>query len=296
MSNEILWSEEGKQWASAVQKYLDLYSGIRHAPSTKRRNFAILWSFAMWLKGEGPTLNRVEEWMAHRVREGKSKATANLELSVIRACARWAVARGYYPKDPTELAEDIPYHLQEKGRFIPLEDAKKTLDYLKVHSRMKWLHQMLTVMIETGCRVGELIWLRCQDVSLGDRCITIKPREDWSPKDRSIRIVPLTQIAYQVILEQLIGKTEGYVWSTKSGKPIGYRNALRALYRVGKSIGLESINFKSFRSLFATELASHLTANQLAVIMGHSTPYVTQKHYIHPKHMGVKMPSVLAGH
>lgn len=294
--NQILWSEGGRQWASAVQKYMDLYSGVRHAPSTRQGTYTILWSFTMWLQGAAPSMASVEDWMAHRVmKEKKSKATANLAMRTIRACARWAVKRGYIDQDPTYGLTEIPYILKERGRFISLEDARKALTYIKTRPRLRWLDQLLTVMIETGCRVGELLWLRCKDVSLGDRFITVKPREDWSPKDRAIRIIPLTQIAYQAILDRLIGKTEGYVWATKAGTPIRYRNAYRTLERCGEKAGLDWINFKSFRSLFATKAAETLTANQLAVVMGHSTPYVTQKHYINPKHMGLKMPSVLAG-
>lgn len=291
----ILWSEEGRKWAVIVQEYIDIYSAIRHAPSTRERIEGVLKAFTSWLKGGKPTLGAIEEWMACRIqKEGRSKATANLEMRAIRACTRWAIRRGYWKKDPTIGLEEIPYSLKEQGRFTTLENAKILIAYVTKRPRLGWLVDLLNVLIETGCRIGELLWLRCEDVDLANKFILLKPRKDWAPKDRAPRIVPMTPFVYNIIARRIMSKTTGYVWSTKGGRPLMYRNVIRALTRCGKSAGLEWVNFKSFRSLWATKAAESLTANQLAVVMGHSTPYVTQKHYLHPKHMGVTMPAVIS--
>ena len=168
MNNPIPWSEEGSTWASAVQKYLDLYSTIRHAPTTQQLVERILKTFTRWMGGAGPSITKVEEWMLFRVKSGKSRATANLELRAIRACARWAIARGHITADPTKGLTMLPYRMIEKGRIIAREDVQRILDWARTRPRLGWLVDLITVIV------------RSEERRVGKECMPVC-RSRWSP-------------------------------------------------------------------------------------------------------------------
>ena len=53
-----------------------------------------------------------------------------------------------------------------------------------------YLRQLITALLETGCRLGELLNLRWKDVSLDDGLIVL---QEQATKTHTVRLVPVSQ-------------------------------------------------------------------------------------------------------
>jgi integrase len=60
----------------------------------------------------------------------------------------------------------------------------------------------LTLLAETGMRVGELEWLTWDDVDLERKVIHVRAKDDWKPKTGDQRAIPMSELARQTIQAQ----------------------------------------------------------------------------------------------
>lgn len=282
----------GNAWAVAVQEYLDLYSTMRHADNTKRKTEHILKTFTKWIGFREPKVEDVERYMAERVKAGASPATANLDMRVIKACARWALERDKIKQNPTKGLKQYRHYPLERKRFMPLEDVKKLIAWMDAEGWQDF-SDLIRIISSCGLRVCEALYLRAEDVDPFNRSITITPREGWTTKDREKRTIPLDSVSYEVLTRRVAKRKVGLIWPSKKGTPLGYRNCFRKLAAAASGAGLEWANFKSLRSLFATVAAETLTPAQLGKLLGHQSTYVQDRWYVHQRHINVPTVSVL---
>jgi len=112
------------------------------------------------------------------------------------------------------------------------------------------IHMMLLMILDTGMRVNEVLNVRKQDIDLDNLLITVQ-----KGKGSKQRIVPMSLSFRKVIFKFL--RTEPhprseYVFSTRDGAPQTYRNAVRTLKDIGKSVGAPNIRFHLLRHQWAT--------------------------------------------
>jgi integrase len=107
---------------------------------------------------------------------------------------------------------------------------------------------LFALLAGTGLRIGEALGLQHGDFSEDFRVLTVK-RSVWKGKTQD----PKTSNAFRDIdvpeplaakLRERVARKPGFVFSTRSGKPMSYRNVLRNLY-TRKKIGLHA--FRRFR-------------------------------------------------
>lgn len=100
---------------------------------------------------------------------------------------------------------------------MTIEEQRSFLDYLNDSKNLKW-KPVFVVMFGTGCRIGEVIGLRWEDIDLENRIISINhnitygPRADRDfkceyrvslPKTKAgIRTVPMLDEVYRAFMEE----------------------------------------------------------------------------------------------
>ena len=149
------------------------------------------------------------------------------------------------------------------------------------------------MMLETGCRVGELLALRWEDINFSTREIyihTTKARDGQEfndPKTKSgNRHVP---IIFDKLLEMLkdnrkksgIIKMTGYVFENKSGGAISYQRVFLTWQRVCELAGITK-NIHTFRHTAATYLLERgVPVAEVSRILGHADATITYMMYVH---------------
>ena len=249
--------------AAAVQAYIDWQDSNDRAPKTMVKYRDVLTRFAAHCRDAGVrlmhaiTVQTIDEFAVRRRRDGMAAKTVYTELTIIRQWLNFAVTRRMLIASPvagTKLVKPKPtpreYWRQDKLDAI--------VDTAKGPYKAAYL-----LMSETGMRVGEVIHLTHDDLTLdGPAPVAhIRAKEvvagakPWRPKNGEERAVPLSPRA--VAMLSSLPRRRRWVIDRMNGtaatanQPANDRHILAYLKTVLAKLGLEGTNHK-FRHSFCT--------------------------------------------
>lgn len=131
------------------------------------------------------------------------------------------------------------------------------------------LKSMITLLLQTGMRKGEINNLEWTDIDLENRTVSINVKEGWAPKDKTYRRLPLYEESYKT-LSQLHPAENGYIF----GNPNIHLD--RTFKRFFDTIGIKG-SIKKFRDTYASySLACRMPLQNLINNLGHSDIRTTQ--------------------
>jgi integrase len=202
---------------------------------------------------------------------------------MVVASARDDNGRRLYPREWNHEFIDLPV-VKSKDQDTPTVEAGEISDILpQAGGRHRVLYALLS---GTGLRIGEALAIRLEGYSedhttISSDCKTIYVRKSvWrgreqAPKtDNAIRDVDVHS-SLAAVLEEFIGsRTGGFLFQTKSGKPLTQRNILRdSLHKLGVR------GFHAFRRFRVTHLRDQGTPEDiLRFWIGHADQSVTDRY------------------
>jgi integrase len=167
-------------------------------------------------------------------------------IKPIVASARTDKGDQIYPRQWDPEFADLP--TIEKGSqyrpTITTSQIESTLLLLSARERV-----LVGLLAATGLRIGEPLALRPDDFSSDCRLVRIE-RSNWRGKDQepktpnAVREIDIPS-AFAAVLRDFIKGKNGYLFATRSGRPLSQRNALRSLHAVGLLGGFHM--FRRFR-------------------------------------------------
>ncbi|MFF6867269.1 tyrosine-type recombinase/integrase [Streptomyces sp. NPDC012450] len=219
---------------------------------------------------------------SHRVLRTALSAACREEL-IVRNVAKLV-------EPPRAAARDLsPWSLDE------------TLDFLAV-ARRDPLYAAFVLAIAMGLRRGEIVGLRWNDIDLENRVLLVRQQVQRrrgvlyndETKGRRSRAIPLPAMCLaplrwhrmrQKATYEAAGTewtTAGYVFATRTGRPVEPRNVHRSFVRVGEAAGLRPIRLHDARHGCATLLTAAGVAPRVVMeILGHSQISLTMDVYTH---------------
>jgi integrase len=152
-------------------------------------------------------LGDLEAFREGRRAQGRSPVTVNHDLKLLRKMFNWGIRKGYVERTPfkigTEPAIRLDRETPRNRRFESEDDEQKLLDAATPH-----LRAVVTALLETACRPGEILSLQWRDVSLERDEILIRAEK---AKTRSARIIPISSRLRAVLeLRQLDPRGETF--------------------------------------------------------------------------------------
>lgn len=232
----------------------------------------------------------ISSFLSHLEQDRHNSArTRNLRLTAIRALFRYAALR--HPEHAAVIARvlSIPPKRFEKRTimFLTAEEAEVLID---APDRTRWEGRrdraILTLAIQAGLRVSELIGLGCADVVLGTgahvRC---------EGKGRKQRSVPLTAVAQAVLstwLKERGGQPQDPLFCTRTGRRLS-RDAIErrlAIHSKAATKQCPSLNGKKLHphvlrhSCAMSLLQAGVDTTVIALWLGHADVRSTQA-YLH---------------
>jgi integrase len=134
------------------------------------------------------TTGDIEAFRDARRAEGVSAVTVNHDLKLLRKMFNWGIRRGYLERTPfkigTEPAISLERETPRAWRFAEEEDEKRLLKACDAY-----LHGVVIALLDTACRVGEILSLQWRNVNMERRELVI---EAIKAKTRTARIVPIS--------------------------------------------------------------------------------------------------------
>lgn len=135
---------------------------------------------------------RIMELRSRLRTEGRTPATVNRYLALLRTVLNYAVTAGYIPASPVRRFARGAYLLPETRvqRAAPVASNDEAARLLAAIPPA-WF-PLFAFLLLTGARRGEAAGLRWEDVDLTRRVVTIRRSYDAPPKSRQHRTVPIS--------------------------------------------------------------------------------------------------------
>lgn len=216
--------------------------------------------------------------------QGYRQGTVKLQKTAIVQMFRFAVIRGYIDVSPA-AAVTLPRRLSKQSRYpLTTEQIKAVTECRKGDYWMLGL-----AFLWTGCRRGELLALRYEDIDRANNRIAINKKVDYSTgrpvledhtkTEAGMRTIPLLSPLANALPRDRIG----LIFHDGDGglvSPAMFEKMWRE-YRA--SVGLsEEITPHFFRHTFATICyEAGAGAKETSAMLGHSSEQITMELYTH---------------
>ncbi|MDI6788644.1 MAG: tyrosine-type recombinase/integrase [Planctomycetota bacterium] len=167
-----------------------------------------------------------------------------------------------------KLAKHIP-------RYLSLEE----IETIRKSCSEKF-RPIFETFLHTGMRKSELIYLEWQDVDLEKKEIIIRPKKDFTPKDKEPRIIPIDDSLYKILKDLKGDKKSGYVFCNSQGEGPYKYNLNRTLSATVTKAGIKDrVNFNILRHTYASYITMEGGIATAASLLGHSNIRLTRDFY-----------------
>ena len=204
------------------------------------------------------SLRTIDQFRARRAagdaqRRAGSAKTVHNDTVTIRQLVNFAARRGLIADDPLrgmkiKKPKRTPQPCWTREQVVKILEAAKP-PHLAA----------LIFLAETGTRVGEAKWLTWDDVDLDRRLIHIRPKDDWQPKSRDQRAVPMSDRLFALLSAlprqgRWVFPAQCTTRQPQEGRQSSERRLLQYLKRVLKRLGLQG-HLHTFRHSFISHAA-----------------------------------------
>jgi integrase len=228
--------------------------------------------------------DQIQTLYSKKLNSGLSERTVQYIHAVLRRALNFALKWGLIYRNPTDVVE-APRPKKKAPEVLSEDQAKHFLETVKEH---RW-YPIYVLAIATGMREGEILGLRWEDVDLEHATISVRKTVQsirgkiiiGEPKtQKSRRTISLPDFAVEVLSE--LEKSEGFVFTTASGRPVSPRNLLRHFHESLEKAGLPHFRFHDLRHTCATLLLKeNVHPKVVQELLGHSSISWTLDTYSH---------------
>jgi integrase len=200
-----------------------------------------------------------------------STATINRELACLKTILSiaidWNKLVASFPLKKIELAKEN----NTRTRVLsPIEETALMAE------AVPHLRPMITLALNTGMRLGEILKLRREHINFTTRMITIPAENSKSKKPRQ---VPMNEVVLDLIRK--LAPADGFIFRKRHGEP--YENVITGLKAACVRAKVIAFRFHDLRHTFATRfIEAGGNVVLLSKILGHSTISITYNRYCHP--------------
>lgn len=277
--------QEKKTTTESIAFFKETLTGKNYSPQSIRAYLGDLQQFVGWLK-----TRRVDWDMPYRIQRidivefinnlGVKKAsseTRKRKLAVIRGFLKFLKENQIIFGNPADTIEG-PIR-EQKEPAILLKTEYKAL--LQVAGESPRDFAIVTLFLQSGLRVSELVNLKLADVDFVSKEITV--RQGKGRKDRVVPLVGLAADAMKAYLTVREAEPEyDQVFIARNGTSMDVRTVRYRIHKYYEEAGIKKkASVHTLRHTFAThQIHNGLKLNQLKEVLGHKQMETTYK-YVH---------------
>ena len=188
----------------------------------------------------------------------------NIEIATLYNLFSFCIKKGYFDKNPCAGIKK----LNELSRLKTLSDSD--IEKLISGSTNKLTKDLITFLIYTGCRKGEALNLKWDDVDLQNDVIAIK-----GTKTKYDRYIPISKPLKELL--RAIEKNQSLYVFNNNGAKLG--NFRRSFMTACKNAGLKDLRIHDLRHVFASKMVMNGTSLYITgELLGHRTTQMTKRY------------------
>jgi integrase/recombinase XerD len=222
------------------------------------------------VRPDGLTKAYLEAWVVWMRQNGRTPAGCNIYACVFNSFCSWLNEQGLLKehiklKKLKSFAPPVTVLTETEIRRL-LATKPKRLTYLRT-----WV--LIVLMLDTGCRIDEALNLKASDVDFDNLLLTVLG------KGSKVRRLPFSPDLRKHLWPYSQKATGRFLFGTRTGTRITYRNAYRGIKACCKVAGIEGqhIHPHNFRHTFAcTFIKRGGSVVMLSRILGHASITTTQ--------------------
>jgi integrase len=229
---------------------------------------------------------------------GIKPSTINRERSTWYACFRFAARRRLIRMNPIEVVEPLPEIRRrlpptitnDQATALLLEAAKDVPCHGRGNKgrgnerpRLTPLHDIIVIALNTGARLGEILYLEWSDIRFQEGQVCILNKDIHQLKNREDRIVKANPLVLNMLTRRWERRDEEVTWVFPSAEEtvLDRRNVLREFKLVAARATIPWANFLILRHTALTALAkTGIPPFVLRELAGHASLRTTERYYI----------------
>lgn len=214
----------------------------------------------------------VKDWLMAMAEAGMSAGAINCYARGINSFLTWAHENGHTPEHLK-----APYRRQEKrvlNTYTP-EQVKRILSYKPKTKGDKRLMALLTLLVDTGCRIDEALSLRREDLSQDNFLLTLRG------KGSKQRRVPISPLCRKAVTKWADSHSYDLVFCNRTGGKLLYDNTRDDFLRLLDAVGVPKSEgaFHALRRYFGKSyLRDGGNILYLQAIFGHTSLEMTRRY------------------
>lgn len=267
----------------AIKDYVEVSEKNR----TTRKVYAIdhlVEYFGEQTSLDGITVLQVRKYRDHRLADGVSNATVNIEVSALSGIFRVQLEKRTLEFNPCSMVSRLPE--TQRDEYVTWNQFQEMLGV------SDWLGTILTILFYTGMRPSEVFDLDWKEVDFSRRMIVLPPKRTKEGKNLNQKIlrdkrVPMHREVYNLLWAMRhegganVVRVTGPVFSHQ-GRAITRGTKRKCWARIIRLTGLEGVQMRDLRHTFKTNLAlSGVDRTIRNAIVGHATRLPVEDLYIH---------------
>jgi len=296
--NDIL-EEVGQPIMSLVKTAEFLQEWIASKTITKAKGTALRYQHTVdtFLQHLGPkaqnniagiTPKDIETFRDYQIRQGKSPATANMEVKTLRVPFNLARRQGLILTNPAEAVELLPAETASRDVF-----TREQLGALLKVADVEW-RGMILVGCTLGCRLGDAVRLTWVNIDLIKKTIRYFPQKTVrSSKKKPVEAIILPDLEKYLLELPVKSKApDAPLFPSLSPKHVGGKHGLSLVFRrlmdkagiesvplrenlKGKGRQFYSLGFHALRKSFVSTLANMGVSSEIRKkLVGHASDEV----------------------
>lgn len=248
------------------------YMATRELADSTRTNYINIWNNRVKdeignIKVVQMLPSHVKAYYAKLSKAGYAYSTIKFIHNMLYPALEMAVDDDIIRKNPAKGSISDYGRPAEEREALTLSQQEKMLAFVQKHNVYNAYYPMLTIMIGTGLRCGELIGLTWKDIDTKARTVSIDHQLIYknlgdgcrfhisTPKTESgVRTIPMTQDVLKAFEEQrkinfMLGKSKdvevegykGFVFMAKKGRPLMPSAVNNVLYNIVDAYNKEEV-------------------------------------------------------
>jgi integrase len=257
-------------WRAWVETYLTDVASAKKSERDDKRYLKL--AVERWGRKSLDAITTADvEKVFRTIAAGGHKTAANRWLSSVRASLQHAWRLDKIPSNPAMKVKPLPE--PDPRHRILTDDEFKALVKAVAELPDPWARGALTILIETGCRVSEILRAKWEDVDASTMVWRI-PR----PKSGKPETLPLAPSTVEVI--RALPRKLGNPYLIPGRKQGEHRAELRDAWEtVRTSAKLVNVRLHDIRKTFGYHVAKAAGLATASRLLRHSDVRVTERHY-----------------
>ena len=191
--------------------------------------------------------------------------SVNIDMTILLSFFNYCIDKEYIEKNPCAKIKK----LNELKRIKTLSD--KDIDKLIDGATNKLTRDLITFLIYTGCRKGEALNLKWDDVDLQNSLIAVK-----GTKTKYDRYIPISNVLKELLIGIKRERECLYVFNRNGAKLTDFK---RSFHTACKNAGLKDLRIHDLRHVFASKMVMNGTSLYITgELLGHRTTQMTKRY------------------